>query len=243
MFIRILAVAISFLISISQIFAQDVEEIIKKSLDSRGNLKVFTEAKSMIITGDILQMGMNIPFKYYMKDKKKYRFENEMMGQKSIQAYDGDTLWMSAQGKIQLVPEQYFEQVLKGIKQTEGLIKGPLVNYKEKDNEVEFSGNVNEDGRDSYTLKYIDNENDIEGYLYVDKNTNELFKLWQSVETPQGEETEVEVKFSDYKDVNEFKVPHKINIQQGEQGTIAYSIDKIVIGVQIDDSLFVKPAK
>ena len=241
MFIRILAVALSFLFSISQIFAQDVEEIIKKSMEARGDLNTYKNMTSLTISGQQSQTGMSIIFHYYMKDNKKFKLESEAMGQKQTMAYDGDTMWVESGGQLQIIPEEHAEKYLPQLKQMQGFISGPFMKYKEDGKEIEFSGNVKEDGRDAFTLKLIDDEKEL--FLYVDKNNYELFKIWTSVTGQQGEETDVELNFSDYKKVNGFSYPHKIDLVMGEGGTIGIIIEKIEMNAKIDDSVFEAPKK
>jgi outer membrane lipoprotein-sorting protein len=243
---KIFALTIGLFFGFMQIFAQEAEEIIKKSLEARGDYNTYKDVKSLIIIGSQSQMGMSIPFSYYMKqideDKSKYRMESEGMGSKQVLAYNGDSVWIESGGNLQVVPDEYVEQILPQIKQIQGFVSGPLLNYKEKDYKIEYSGSVKEDDRDSYTLKMTD-ENDEETYLYIDKNNNELFKLWTTTTGRDGEPMEVTLRYSDFKIINGFALPHKMDLTVGEFGTTNFKIDKIEYNPVIDDSIFDAPVE
>ena len=51
--------------------AQNVDEIISKSIASRGDTSKFTKCNTLKITGTITQMAMNIPFTFYMENLLK----------------------------------------------------------------------------------------------------------------------------------------------------------------------------
>jgi outer membrane lipoprotein-sorting protein len=238
MFLRVFIIVLSVFFGYTSMFSQNVDEIIQKSLATRGDTAAYNKIKSMIIMVHQSQMGMSAPIKYYRKDKK-CRLETEAMGTVSIYGYDGDSLWVKQGGQMQVVPSEYIEQVLQQLQQIEHFIKGPLVDYKEKGHKIEYSGTVNEEGRDCFTLKLKDEDN--ESFLYIDKNTYELFKIWVSVKGQNDETIEVELKLSDYKKVNDFSYPFKMSLKIGEQGTTEFAIDSLEINTAIDDALFKIP--
>ncbi|MFH1050103.1 MAG: hypothetical protein V1779_04125 [bacterium] len=244
MFIRILTIVVTFIVTISQVLSQDVEEIIKKTLEARGDVATYKGLTSLIMSGTQFQMGMNIPFKLYVKKinekKSKYEFESEAMGSKQQLGYNGDTMWVYAGPEIQIVPDEYVEQYLPQISQIKDFAETPLMKYKEKGHTLELSGSVNEDGRDAYTLKLIQNE-ERESYLYIDKNNFELFKIFATMPGQDGEDIEIEMNYSDYKAVNGFKLPYKMVLKMGELGTIEMMLDKVEFNPVIDDSIFQVP--
>ncbi len=239
MFIRIIAIALTLTFGTLQLFSQNAEEIIKKSMEKRGDYEAFKNLKSYKIKGKQTAMGMEIPFTFYYKAPDKMRQESKAMEQEQITGYDGKQMWQSAQGQTQAVPQQYTEQAVESLKQIPNFLVGPLADYKEKDKEIEFSGATTEDGRKAYTLKM--EKNDGETYAYLDKNNYQLFKLFAQVENEKEKKTmDVEISFSDFKEVNGFSVPHKINVAAGEQ-KFAYIIDKIEVNPKLEDSLFSIP--
>lgn len=240
MFTRILIIVVSILFGFTQIHAQDVEEIIKKSLESRGDVNVYNTLKSLSFSGKQSQMGMNSPFTYTVKDKK-CRFETEAMGSKQTLGYDGDTLWADVGGQLQIVPKEYTDKVLPQIQQIQNFIEGPLLKYKEEGDKIEFSGNVSEEGKDAFVLKLISDEE--ESFLYIDKATYELFKIGATVKGKDDQDMDVELKYSDYKKVNGFSFPFKIELIMGEGASTVIDIEKIEINGNVDDKIFKAPVK
>jgi len=243
MFLRILTIALTFFAGITQLLSQDIDEIVNKVLLARGDVAAYKNLKTLILKGTQTQMGMNVPFTLYMKkineDKEKYYLESEAMGTKQQMGYNGDTMWVLA-GQLQIVPKEYEEQFLPQISQIKNFTETPLLSYKEKGHKLELSGSVNEDGRDAYTIKFLQKD-ERESFLYVDKTNFELFKIWASMEGQDGNEVEIEMNYSDYKKINGFSLPHKMVLKMGEYGTIEFSFEKIEFDPVIDDAIFNPP--
>ncbi len=243
MFNRILTIVVTFFIGISQLLSQDVEEIVAKVMETRGDYSVYKNLNSLLVSGTQSQMGMNIPFKMCYKkinDKKaKYFLESEAMGSKQQMGTNGDTLWADIQG-LQIIPKEYEEQFISQISQIKGFAETPLLKYKEKGHKLELSGIVNEDGRDAYTLKLIQDEGR-EIFLYVDKNNYELFKLWFNMPGENDQEVEVEMNYSDYKKINGFSIPHKMSLKTGDFGTMDIILEKVEFNPVLDDAMFNVP--
>jgi len=240
MFFRILTIALTVLISSVQVFSQNADEIIKKSIATRGDINSFKNLKSYKVDAKISVMGMEIPLTYYHKAPDKMRQESSAMGRTQIVGYNGKDLWQQANGQTMKIPDSLVEKSLAQTNQFESFLKGPFVDYKKKGRKIEYSGKVTEDGRKAYTLKMIDKDKN-ESYLYIDRNNYELFKIWASVKGPKGN-TDIELKFSDYKKVGKFTIPYKITIKAGKVQQV-FTIDKFKTNIKLKDSLFDMPKK
>lgn len=249
MFLRNLAIVVAFVISFSQVYSQSVDEIINKVIEKRGDEAKYKALNSIIFQGSQMQTGMSVPFKLCIKNMNdkvtKYYLESEAMGSKQQMCFNGDTLWAFV-GQLQAaaakdVPEENIKGFIQQITQVKDFAETPLMKYKEKGHKIELSGSVNEDGRDAYTLRLIQKE-EKESYLYVDKNNYELFKVATTMKSQDknGEEIDVdlEMNYSDYKDVEGFLMPYKMVLKMGEFGTIDITLEKIEFNPQIDDEIF-----
>jgi|GEM_PF-4834705 len=243
MYSKILTIVLSIFFSFSQVFSQDVDEIINKTIAARGDVATYKNLNTLIMSGSQSQMGMNIPFKLCIKkvdDKKtKYYLESEAMGSKQQMGSDGDTLWANV-GQLQIVPKDYAEQFISQIAQIRDFAETPLLRYKEKGHKIELSGSVNEDGRDSYTLRFIQKD-ERESILYIDKNNYELFKIWAQMTGQNNEDIEIEMNYSNYKMVNGFSIPHKMVLKMGDYGTMDVTLEKVDFNPVIDDAIFNVP--
>jgi outer membrane lipoprotein-sorting protein len=240
MFSRILTIAITIVLGFISINAQTLDEIIEKTLKSRGNVALAENLKSIVLTGNQTMTGMSVAFTYKMKDNEMYFFESEAMGQKQILGIDHDTAWQNTGGVTQFIPKEYIEQVISQINQFENFVRGPFLK-KEKKDKFEYSGIVTEDERESYTIKLIQEGEERESYLYIDKNNYELFKLWAQTQDEQGNTVDIELRLKDYKDVSGFKYPHLVEMVMGDYGTQVITFEKIEVNSPIDDSIFKAP--
>lgn len=252
MFLRKLTIVLAFIISFSQVYSQSVDEIINKVLEKRGDIAKYKALNSLIMQGTQVQTGMSVPFKLCIKDMNgkvtKYYLESEAMGSKQQMCFNGDSLWAFT-GQLQVasvkdVPEDNIKGFIQQLTQVRDFSETPLMRYKEKGHKIELSGSVNEDGRDAYTLRFIQKEEQ-ESYLYIDKNNFELFKIAATMKTQDknGEDIEIdiEMKYSDYKNVNGVLIPHKMVLTMGEFGTMDITLEKVEFDPQIDDSMFYVP--
>ena len=240
MFSRILTLVITVVLGFFTINAQTLDEIIEKTLKSRGDVSQAENLKSMVLLGSQTMSGMSVQFTYKMKDDKMYFFETDAMGQKQTIGVDNDTAWQNTGGVTQLIPKEYNEQVIVQVKQFENFVRGPFLK-KEKKDRFEYSGVVTEDERESYTIKLIQEDDERESYLYIDKNNFELFKLWAQTTDQEGNPMDIELRLKDYKDVSGFKYPHTIEMVMGDYGTQVITFEKIEANVPLDDSIFKAP--
>jgi len=90
-------------------------------------------------------MGQELPMEMKMKRPNKFRVEMEMMGQKMVQAYDGEKGWMIAPWLSPDPQALEGDQLKQAMEQTD--FEGELYNYKQKGSTVDFVGKVNADGK------------------------------------------------------------------------------------------------
>jgi outer membrane lipoprotein-sorting protein len=222
--------------------AQTVDEIVKKALDARGGAEKIKAVRSERISGRVtFPQGMEGTFVVELKRPQKMRAEISIDGQKIIRVYDGKSAgWMvnpfvENKGVQPLSPEE-----LKNISD-ESDFDGPLVDYKNKGNQIELAGKETLDDKPVYRLKLTNKNGNIRFYI-IDASSFLLLK-WEGVQKTGDQELPWECYFSDFREVQGLKYPFRID--QGSPGTdIKQSLtaEKIEIDAQIDDSRFAKPA-
>src|SRR5210317_528294 len=73
--------------------AQSLEKVLEKHYAATGAAKIVA-VKSFNIKAKMSVMGMDMPLTMKIKKPNKFRVESEIMGQKTIAAYDGVKGWM-----------------------------------------------------------------------------------------------------------------------------------------------------
>ncbi len=79
------------------VVAGELEDILEKHYEALGGAKALDGTKNLVINGKIIinspQGDMEMPFKVFMKDGTKVRWDATMQGMTMAQAIDGDTGW------------------------------------------------------------------------------------------------------------------------------------------------------
>ena len=220
---------------------ETVDDIIAHNLETIGGEEALKAVETMRMTGTMSMGGMQVPVTIEQKRPGKFRMEMEMQGMKIVTAYDGEQAWgvMPMMGKTE--PELLGEDQRKQI-ENRSEFDGPLVDYKEKGNQVELVGKEDVEGTEAYKLKVTRKSGDVE-YVYLD---TEYFLPFQTEAriSMQGNETNVTVKLGDYQEVGGILMPYSIEqVLEGAPTGANMTFDKIEVNVGIDDSKFTLPAK
>ncbi|HEY3132174.1 MAG TPA: outer membrane lipoprotein-sorting protein [Acidobacteriota bacterium] len=220
--------------------AQTVDEIIAKNIQARGGMAKLKSIKTMRMTGRMtVGQGMEAPIVLEQKRPKSMRMEFTIQGMTGIQAYDGKTAWivMPFQGKKD--PELMPSEAVKELEQ-QADFDGPLVDYKEKGNQVELIGKESVEGTEAYKLKVTLKGGDVR-YFYLDKDSYLEIKA-ESKRTIRGTEVESESAIGDYKEVEGLMFPHSLEIgAKGRPEKQKLTIEKIEINPPVDDARFKMP--
>jgi hypothetical protein len=228
------------LFSAANLFAQTVDELINKNIQAHGGADKLKGVKSVKMTGKMsMAGGMEAPFVFEKKRPDKLRIEFIVQGITGIQAFDGSTAWALMPFTGSKDPQKMTEEDTKDmIEQAD--FDGPLFDYKAKGNSVEYVGKEDVEGTDAHKLK-LKLKNGNVRYLYLDPDTGLEMKATAMIKR-EGVETSVDSFFGDYKEVNgmtfPFSIEQKVKGQPGPQ----FSVEKVELDVDLQDSLFVMPA-
>jgi hypothetical protein len=188
-------------------------------------------------------MGMEYPFKIYKKRPGKSRIEVEIQGSKMIQVYDGQKGWSVIPWSGSTDPQDMTADEAKNLKD-QSEFEGSLYNWKEKGYKVDLVDKEDLEGSSVYKIKLTKPDGDTETY-FIDADNFIILKVSSMVKI-QGNESEGEVDYSDYKPVEGVLMPFTFqNKFKGQAGEMVSQIifDTIVINKEINDSLFLKPVK
>jgi len=163
-----------------------------------------------------------------------------LQGMTAVQAYDGSTGWQIQPFGGHKDPELMGENDLRDI-QLDADFDGPLVDYKEKGNTIEYLGHDIVDGDDALRLKVTLKNGDIV-YYYLDPDT--FLEIRKEIrQTIRGSVRERIVDLGSYKPVGGVMYP--FSIAQGSKanpGSQTYTAEKIDVNVAIDAADFAVPA-
>ncbi len=234
----IFAVICLVIFPLGSAYAQDLQKILDKYFKTIGQENLL-KVNSQISTGKILQMGMEMPFKAITKRPNKSYLEMEIQGAMMKQAYDGENGWMVAPWTGSADPIDLSGPEAISVKEMADM-DGNLWNYEEKGHQLELVGTENLEGTEVYSLKLTKEGGNVDHY-YIDKEKFIVRKMTTKV-VINGQETKMEMLFSNYKDVDGVLVPFTTEQRFDGQTGMTVNIDGVKINEEIDDALFLKPA-
>jgi hypothetical protein len=221
--------------------AQTAEEIVAKYIKTIGGAEKVEAIKTLRRTGKFTGGGgFEAVVIQENKRPQMARQEFTIQGMTGVNAYDGKTGWKIEPWQGKKDAEPLGEEELKQI-QEDADFDGPLVNYQQKGNKVEFVGAEPVEGTDTFKLKVTLKNGDV-SYYFMDTEYYVPIKI-ESKRTVRGAEREFETSLGNYKEVAGVYLPH--SIESGVKGSPNKSqttFEKIEANVALDDSRFKKPA-
>ena len=219
--------------------AQTVDEVIAKSLETRGGLDKLKAIQSIRMAAKMSMGPMELPMVIEMKRPGRFRADVTVQGTVAVQAYDGATAWgISPMGTGQ--PEPLPAEAAKEMAEQADM-DGPLVGYKAKGHQIELVGKEKVGGSDAYKLKVTKKDGDVEYHFLA--AASYLPVRVEARRTIQGTEIEGESTLGDYREAGGFLWPYSIqNGAKGRPEKQSLVVEKIEINPTIDDARFKMPA-
>jgi len=222
-------------------FAQSADEIIARYISTIGGKDRIAAIQSLKRTGKFTGGGgFEASVLEQNQRPNKVRQEFGIQGMTAINAYDGTTGWKIDPFEGKKDAEALSEEELKSIIEDSDL-DGPLVNYAQKGNKVEYTGTEPVEGSEAYKIKVTTPAGDVRTF-FIDTSSNVPIKI-ETRRMIRGAERAYETILGDYKDVSGWYIP--FSIESGVKGSpnrqkVTYS--KIEANVPMASSLFAKPA-
>ncbi len=220
---------------------QSAEELVNKNIQAKGGIDKIKAIKSVRMTGKLNVGGGMVAASMQENERPNLIRETfTLQGMTAVTAYDGSTGWQIQPFGGHKDPELMGEDDLKDLL-LDADFDGPLVDYKEKGNTVEFLGHDVVDGDDALRLKVTLKDGDIV-YYYLDPDT--FLEIRKEVqEFIRGSVRETVTDLGSYKPVAGVMYPYSIS--QGTKANPAAqttTIEKIEVNVPIDKADFALPA-
>jgi hypothetical protein len=221
--------------------AQTADELVNKNIEAKGGLEKIKALHSIRMTGKLTSSyGFQANLGQENLRPNLVRQTFSLQGMTGIQAYDGTTGWQIQPFGGHKDPELMGEDDLRDLLLAADF-DGPLVDYKEKGNTVEYLGHDTVDGDDALRLKVTLKDGDII-YYFLDPDT--YLEIRKEVEEfIRGSVHESVSEMGSYKPVAGVMFPYSIS--QGSKTNPAEStttIEKIDVNVPIEQADFALPA-
>ena len=222
-------------------YGQNAEELVNKNIRAKGGIEKIKAIKSIRLTGKLNGGGGFTAATLQENERPNLVRETfSLQGMTAVTAYDGTTGWQIQPFGGHKDPEFMGEDDLKDLL-LDADFDGPLVDFKEKGNTVEFLGHDVVDGDDALRLKVTLKDGDIV-YYYLDPDT--FLEIRKEVqEFVRGSVRESVTEMGSYKPVAGVMYPYSIS--QGSKANPAAqttTIEKIEVNVPIDKADFAVPA-
>jgi hypothetical protein len=230
------------------IIAQNIKlDEILENYSRKNGLDRLANIRTLKITGKVTQVGgTELLITNFKKQPNKDRTDWEFQGTKLVSVIDGLTGWMINPISGSFDPQDFSADMIKNGKKNFGMQNSPtdpwnnpFVNWKENGNNIELIGREELNGAQVYDIKIAFNNGDLV-YYYMDTENFLILKMKQN-STFNGQVVEVESIFSDFRSVDGFKIPFKLENFYNATSVNLISIDKIEFNIPIEDSVFKKP--
>ncbi len=221
--------------------AQTADELVNKNIQAKGGIDKIKAIKTVRMTGKLNAGGGFTAAQTEENQRPNLVRETfSLQGMTAVTAYDGATGWQIQPFGGKKDPELMGEDDLKDLL-LDSDFDGPLVDYKEKGNTVEFLGHDVVDGDDALRLKVTLKDGDII-YYYLDPDT--FLEIRKEVqEFIRGSVRESVFEMGSYKPVAGVMYP--FSISQGSKANPAAqttTVEKIEVNVPINPADFAVPA-
>ena len=226
--------------------AQTADEIVEKSLAADGGRQALAKIKSRVSAGTISMTtpGGDISGTIEIfnaapnKMRSLVKIDLSAMGAGTAvvdERFDGTSGYSmnSMQGDSPITGSR-----LEALKNS--IFPSPLADYKERGSKIELAGKEKVGDRDAFALTIVPKTGPAMK-VWIDAATYLTLKSAITVDVPELGSVEQIFEFSDFRDVNGLKLPFLLKGQTGPQ-PFTVVVTKVEHNVEIDPSLFVKPA-
>lgn len=222
--------------------AQTLDEVLAHHWEALGGKDKIAAVQSVRITAKQVFGPQEVPATILWQRPNKVRMEFTMQGLTGIQAYDGKTAWMVMPFLGKNDPEEMTGDELKDIIQQADMVEGPLFNWKEKGNKVEFLGEDTIEGTPAWKLKLTLKSGDV-STVWLDKDAYVQIKS-ESKRKRGEQEIEVETSYGDYKEVDGLIFPFSIESKaKGQPQGATITVQSIELNPKLDPAVFTMPEK
>ncbi len=239
-------VIITFLFSITSIFAQTANDVIEKYLTAVGGKEKIGAIKTVKMTGKGKKQGMEFPMVMHQKAPNKQKQTINFQGKDIVvSSFDGKEMWTT--NFMNMKPEKSEAEDSENAALDED-IPDLFYEYQKKGYKVELEGEESIEGTDCYRIKLTKKPIKVDGkteenvsQYYFDKENGVLILMKMTGKKGPGKGITMDSYFSDYQEVNGVVLPFTISQKVNGQEVFSINIEKIELNIGIDDKEFAFP--
>lgn len=238
---QVLGVVLAFICCVAVASAQTAEELLAKNLEAKGGIEKIKAIKSLRMRGRLQQGGFVAQIGEEAKAPDLMRQSFTIQGMTEIEAYDGATGWKISPFEGRKDPELLGEDDLRPLIE-EADFYGPLVDFRQKGNSIQYIGHATVDGDDVLRLKVTLKNGDI---VYYDLDPDTFLEVrTETTHFIRGAVRETVTDLGSYKQVAGVYFPfsRETGPTQSPQDRARITMDSIEANVDIPDSEFRMPA-
>lgn len=220
--------------------AQTADELVAKNLQAKGGIDKIKAIHSLRMIGRMDQGGFKLDVGQEAKVPDMLRETFTFQGMLGIEAYDGHIAWRVSPFEGRKDPEMMGEDDSRELTEDADFY-GPLVDYQQKGNKIEYLGHDTVDGDDALRLKVTLKDGDIIYYLLDPDTFLEIRTERQTF--IRGAIRESVQDLGSYKQVNGVYYPFSVDSgpKSNPNARARVTFDKIEANVDIPDSQFKMP--
>ena len=222
--------------------SQTADELISKNIQAKGGMDAIKAIKTIRMAGR-LDAGGGFTARVGQENMRPnlLRETFSLQGMTAVQAYDGSTAWQIRPFGGHKDPELMGEDDVRDLL-IDADFDGPLVDYKAKDNTVEYLGHDTLDGDDVLRLKVTLKSGDIV-YYYLDPDTFLEIRT-ERQEFVRGAVRENVADLGSYKKVGGVMYPFSLasGPKNDPSSWQSVTIEKMEVNVPLSSSEFAVPA-
>lgn len=238
---RIRSLVVGVLCCAAAASAQTAEELVAKNLQAKGGVEKIKAIRSLRMIGRMDQGGFKLDVGEEAKLPDMLRQTFTFQGMMGIEAYDGSVAWRVSPFEGRKDPEMMGEDDSRVLIEDADFY-GPLVDYQQKGNKIEYLGHDTVDGDDALRLKVTLKNGDIIYYLLDPDTFLEIRTERQTF--IRGSIRENVQELGSYKQVNGVYFPFSVDSgpKSNPNARARVTFAKIEANVEIPDSEFKMPA-
>jgi outer membrane lipoprotein-sorting protein len=225
-----------FSFTVGQTYGQSADDVLKRMIRAQGGREKLAAVKDATIVGDFEMpaMGMSGGMTRYQKAPNLLRMDIEVMGMVITQAYDGETAWMvnPQTGATEEMPEEAAEYF---IRDTYG--NGALLEPEKYGISYSVKGKETLEGKE-YLVFVQTFSDDYTVTMYLDTKTYLVYKTVSTTLDQMMMETESEIIYSNYKEVDGMMTAFDLSIYQGGEEYIVFTATEVKYNTGLEASLF-----
>ncbi|MFZ0804306.1 MAG: hypothetical protein WBQ09_16090 [Terriglobales bacterium] len=222
--------------------AQTADELVAKNIAAKGGIDKIHAIKTMRMTGKTVLPGGFVGAVSQENTRPNLVRETfSLQGMTAVQAFDGAAGWQIQPFGGRKDPQLLGEDDLRDLL-IDSDFDGPMVNYKEKGNTVEYLGHDVVDGDDALRLKVTLKNGDIL-YYYLDPDTYLEIRR-ETQEFIRGSVKESASELGSYKPVAGVMFPFSLASGPKNDPTSwqTTTVEKIEVNLPLENSEFAVPA-